>query len=303
MLQINKLNIKENLKKHAKEYISVAIFFIIFIIIYYYLNLFVLSTYLKLFNLVTPGFFNVLVIFLTLSYLLAAGLEYITDNYPFRLLYLISSVWMGVLFISFSVLLIYYLIDLIMPITTLITGIIILTIVIIISIYGIVNAYTINVIKVNVSNNKGAKLKAVQISDVHLGVITGDAYFKKIISKTNSLNPDVVFITGDLFDGNYSYDANTLKLLNAIHAKIYFITGNHEEYTGLDKVKELLKETKVIWLRNELVRYKGMNIIGLDDTRDKSNVGIMLSNISKKHDLKSSFNILLNHRPIGWKSA
>jgi len=291
-------------KSNLKEYLGFAVFFLVFLIIYYFLNLFVLSQYFKLFNLKPSLGFDILLIILTLSYILAAALESYSDNYLFRKIYLVASVWMGILFISFVVLLIYYILDMFIPITKLLTGIIIALAAILISLYGIINAYTLTVTKVNVHNNKGAKLKVVQVSDVHLGIIIGDNYLKQIVSKINAIHPDVVLLTGDLIDGRYSYDVNTFKLLDNIHADIYFVSGNHEDYAGIAKVEGLLKNTKVNWLHNELINYKGINIIGLDDTRNKHNVGIMLSKLNKvHHGFSNKFTLLMNHRPIGWKDA
>jgi hypothetical protein len=112
-----------------------------------------------------------------------------------------------------------------------------------------------------------------------------------------------VLITGDLVDGRFHYDDNAFMVLNDLHAPVYFSSGNHEYYTGLSIVQELLNNTKVRWLHNELVEYKGLYIIGLDDTRNKHNVGMMLKKISMKHNLSKKYTILMNHRPIGWRDA
>ncbi len=294
-----------NIKTHLKEYLTLITFFTIFLIVYYFLNLFVLSQFAKLLNIPMSTGFHIVLFILTISYIFAASLESYADNYFFRQLYTLASVWMGMLFISFIILLIYKLLNLIIPITMPITGIIILIIVIVVTIYGIINAYTLRIKEITVSTKKDVELKIVQISDLHLGAITKDKYLIKIIAKINNIKPDIVLITGDMIDGRYKYDINTFKLLNKINAEIYFSSGNHEEYAGIDMVKGLLKHTKIKWLRNELIRTKNINIIGLDDTRNKNNIREMLARITTKHNYKTNkkFTILMNHRPIGWKDA
>jgi hypothetical protein len=123
------------------------------------------------------------------------------------------------------------------------------------------------------------------------------------VKQINSANPDVVLITGDLLDGRYHYDKDILLPLNDINATVYFSSGNHDDYANLTLLSSLLKDTKVKWLRNELVEYKGMYIVGLDDTRDSKHVGAMLYAMNMEHNFSKKYTVLMNHRPIGWKDA
>jgi len=296
MLHSNKVRLMD-------EYIGFALFFLIFIAIYTLLNYLVLSQLFKLFSLGRGYLFYTLLAIFSLSYLVAAGLEMYSHTKLFKGIYLLASVWMGVLFLLFCALLVYFVINRFVPITTWQTGAAILCIVFIATIYGIINAYMFKVNELNVYTNKNVNLKVVQISDIHLGPINSGIYLKHIVDKVNTLNPDVVVITGDLFDGRYYYDKDILLVLNTIKAPIYFSSGNHDYYTNLSVVKNLLKDTKVIWLRDELVEYKGTYIVGLDDTRDSKNVGAMLYALNMEHNLSTKYTILLNHRPIGWKDA
>jgi uncharacterized protein len=285
------------------EYLGFALFFLIFIAIYILLNYFVLLQFYKLFNIEKNYLFYIILIVLGLSYIVAAGLESYSDNSIFRTTYILASVWMGMLFLSFCALALYHVIDRFVPITTWITGIIIVCIILLATIYSIMHAYSFKIKEMDIYNDKDADIKIVQISDVHLGVINGKSYLKHIVDKINGVHPDVVLITGDLFDGRYHYDKDILHVLNDINASVYFSSGNHDEYTNLSIVKELLKDTKVKWLRNEVAEYKGIYIIGLDDTRDSKNVGARLYALNMSTDLSKKYTILMNHRPIGWKDA
>jgi len=296
MLHSNKVRLMD-------EYLGFALFFIIFIAIYTLLNYFVLSQFFKLFGLEKTYWFYILLVILSLSYIIAAGLESQSGTKLFKGIYVLASVWMGMLFLLFCSLIIYFVINRFVPISTWQTGAMILSIVVIATIYGILNAYTFKVNELNIYTEKNVNLKVVQVSDIHLGPINSGSYLKHIVGKINTLNPDIVLITGDLFDGRYHYDKNILMVLNDINAPVYFSSGNHDDYANLTLVKNLMKGTKVIWLRNELVEYNGTYIIGLDDTRDPKNVGAMLYALNMEHNLSKKYAILMNHRPIGWKDA
>jgi len=296
MLYTNKVNLMD-------EYLGFALFFLIFIAVYTLLNYFVLSQFFKLFSIEKTYWFYILLAVLALSYILAAGLETRSNNGLFRSIYIFAAVWMGVLFLLFCSLLIYFVANKIVPMTAWIAGSALLCIVLLVSIYGIINAYHFKVNEINISTDKNISLRVAQISDVHLGPINSEAYLKRIVDNLNKLDPDVVLITGDLFDGRYHYDKKVLSILNEINATIYFSSGNHDDYANLSVVKELLKDTKVKWLRNELEEYKGAYIIGLDDTRDAKSVGARVYALNMEHNLSKKYTILMNHRPIGWKDA
>ncbi len=78
----------------------------------------------------------------------------------------------------------------------------------------------------------------VQASDIHLGAINRSGFAQKVVNLINSAKPDVVVITGDLFDGAGEDLSHLVEPLNQIQAPlgVYFITGNHETYVGLQKV-------------------------------------------------------------------
>jgi predicted MPP superfamily phosphohydrolase len=88
-------------------------------------------------------------------------------------------------------------------------------------------------------------IKIAQISDLHVGSIVRKRYVKDVVFKTNSLLPDFICLTGDIFDGAVKHLKNEIQPLSNLKAKYakYYITGNHEYYWGaeawLDEVKTL----------------------------------------------------------------
>src|SRR5512147_2195689 len=78
--------------------------------------------------------------------------------------------------------------------------------------------------------------RIVQISDVHIGSLLGHRFAATIAERVNALAPDLVAVTGDLVDGSVARIGDQVEPLGAIRARhgVYFITGNHDYYSGAD---------------------------------------------------------------------
>jgi len=76
----------------------------------------------------------------------------------------------------------------------------------------------------------------VQISDIHVGPTIGQRYVEAIVEAVNRLKPDVVAITGDLVDGSVAELAGHVAPLQRLVSRngSFFVTGNHEYYSGVD---------------------------------------------------------------------
>lgn len=171
------------------------------------------------------------------------------------------------------------------------------------SAWGAWNAYNprIRNITVEIKNLPSAWVdkKAVQISDIHLGHIYGKKFLRNIINKVNSQKPDIVFITGDLFDGMDGELGGLVSPLGKIQAsgEIYFITGNHETYLGVDRSVSALKGTPIKFLDDEMITIDGMQILGISypAPSEKKNLSQTLEKITEFNSQKPS--ILLHHHP------
>ncbi|MDD5396663.1 MAG: metallophosphoesterase [Candidatus Moranbacteria bacterium] len=136
------------------------------------------------------------------------------------------------------------------------------------SAYGVWNAFNPKITSLSVAIDdlpeEWVGKKIVQISDLHLGNIYHADYLTSVVEKINALNPDVVVITGDLFDGSVA-DLNVLlKPIDRINAKVFFVTGNHETFIGLDKVYAAISLTKIIPLRDASKNIGGLQFVGID---------------------------------------
>ncbi len=80
-------------------------------------------------------------------------------------------------------------------------------------------------------------LRIAQISDVHIGPLLHRTHFEGIVDQVMALNADAIFITGDLVDGMVDQIKDLMEPLKRLKAKdgVYFCTGNHEYYSGVDE--------------------------------------------------------------------
>ena len=76
----------------------------------------------------------------------------------------------------------------------------------------------------------------VQLSDIHVGPTIKRGYLDAIVQRVNSLNADVVTITGDLIDGHVERLRSHVAPLGDLRSRhgTYCVTGNHEYYHGVE---------------------------------------------------------------------
>ena len=171
------------------------------------------------------------------------------------------------------------------------------------SLYGIVNAFTPIVKKIQVSIHNLPEVwigrKIVQISDVHLGHIYHYDYMCEVAKKINALEPDAIVITGDLFDGTDGHIDVFIEPLNSLKASkgIFYASGNHETYLGVGKTFEVLGKTKITCLRNEVKVVDGLQFVGIEYPAPNEKISVVKT-IKKIAEFKASEpSVLLWHMP------
>jgi uncharacterized protein len=94
-----------------------------------------------------------------------------------------------------------------------------------------------------------------QISDIHVGPTIKHAYLARIVARVNALGADMVAITGDLVDGRVAdlqRHVQPLASLKSTHGT-FFVTGNHEYYSGAHAWIDELRRLGLTVLMNEHV--------------------------------------------------
>lgn len=100
-----------------------------------------------------------------------------------------------------------------------------------------------------------AGFRIVQISDIHVGPTIKQRYLQAIVDRVNALEPDVVAITGDLVDGSVAELREHVAPLAQLRARhgVFFVTGNHEYYSGVHGWVSELRRLGIRVLHNEHV--------------------------------------------------
>jgi len=97
--------------------------------------------------------------------------------------------------------------------------------------------------------------RIAQISDLHVGPTIKRAYLKRIVDRVNALDADMVAVTGDLVDGSVADLAEHVAPLAELRSRhgSFFVTGNHEYYSGAEPWIAELRRLGVRVLMNEHV--------------------------------------------------
>ena len=139
------------------------------------------------------------------------------------------------------------------------------------TLYGAVNARRIRTRKVkivlpNLPDAWRGRIAAL-VSDIHLGHVNGAGFLARIVEQLQRLKPDIVFMTGDLYDGT-AIDAGPVATpLQKLNAPLgaFFVTGNHEEFRDPSQYLEAVRATGLRVLENESVSVDGLQLVGVPD--------------------------------------
>lgn len=251
---------------------------------------------------------RVLCIVLSFSFIVASLIETKYESIFSKIFYNVSALWTGFLLYIFIAGGTYWVTRYILSYTNISTshvalGKLLLAGAVILSIYGIVHAraITTTTIEISLPNTpiEWIGKKAVWISDAHLGQIYGVSYAQKIVEIIQEIHPDIIFIGGDLFDGSTQFPQQKIQPFSQLHAPwgMYFITGNHEEFSDPLVYIEAAKAVGMRPLMNELLHIHGMQLIGVD-YRDTTQADQFLNILKEMNISKNTPSILLKHVPF-----
>lgn len=97
--------------------------------------------------------------------------------------------------------------------------------------------------------------RIVQLSDLHLGPILDRRFAERVVAQCNALTPDLIAVTGDLVDGSTRRIADEVAPCAQLRARhgVFFVTGNHDHYSGADAWTAHVQQLGLRVLRNQLV--------------------------------------------------
>ena len=250
---------------------------------------------------------------------LVRALERLGSETPVRLLSWAGYVWMGILLLFFSAALLMDLYRLVVHTAGIVLHadlralvpaartlfLLPLVIALLIGGYGLYEARQIRAERIEIGSEKIPKeigrIRIVQISDVHIGVMVRGERLAEILRKVEEEAPDLLLSTGDLVDGQPNSTAEAAVQFGKIRPRLgkFAVTGNHEFYAGLDQSIDFLNKSGFTLLRGEVATVGGaIDLAGVDDpTVRRSGPRGALSDREVLSRGGGRFTILLKHQP------
>jgi len=153
--------------------------------------------------------------------------------------------------------------------------------------------------------------RLIHLSDLHLGPMLGEGFARRLAEQVNALQPDLVAVTGDLVDGEasrYRARAEPLGAMTARHG-VYFVTGNHDHYSGADAWTAVVANLGWRPLRNRRVDVgmpgASFQLAGVDDRQSAlfdGSAGEDLAGVIAGRDPDRAL-VLLAHQPLVFPKA
>jgi predicted MPP superfamily phosphohydrolase len=242
-----------------------------------------------------------------------------------RLLAYAGYGWMGLLFLFFCASLTLDLCRLLLHVTDAATGhdllplflssresfLIASVLAVCIAVYGYFEALHIHTERVVIESPKIpaeiGRIRLVQVSDVHLGLIVREDRLHRIIREINKAKPDLLVSTGDLVDGQINDLSGLVDELRQIKPKYgkFAVTGNHEYYAGIDQALDFTRKAGFTVLDGDTAETAGITIAGVDDPVGRQ---MGMGRPAVEHEFlgtlpASRFIIFLKHRPMVEKGS
>jgi len=224
---------------------------------------------------------------------------------------LVGSILLGTFILLLLSLAVTDLLHLAFRVSPALRGYLTLGLTVLLTTYGVWNAYHFRVKEVTIPIRGLTKeIRAVQLTDIHLGNSRGKKELERIVRITKELQPDIILNTGDLFDSKTHFNGNddVLDPFRTIDVPHYFVFGNHDEQVGLVQVLRRVKESGATLLMNSVAQYNDLQIAGLNNmAADSQSYDIHASNDSTTvQSVMKSLEIdperpllVLHHRPEG----
>ncbi|MET8573863.1 metallophosphoesterase [Streptomyces sp. NPDC005012] len=168
--------------------------------------------------------------------------------------------------------------------------------------YGVLNGPTVKRVTVPLARLPRAAhgFRIAVVSDVHLSPVLGRSFAQRVVDTVNGTQPDLIAVVGDLVDGtvrDLGPAAAPLAGLRARHGA-YFVTGNHEYFSGAEAWVNEVRDLGLRPLENartELAHFDlaGVNDIAGEDEGQGPDFGKALGDRDRSRAV-----VLLSHQPV-----
>lgn len=110
------------------------------------------------------------------------------------------------------------------------------------------------------------------VSDIHLGPVLGRGFAQKVVDTINSTQPDLIAVVGDLVDGSVKDLGPAAAPLAQLRARdgAFFVTGNHEYFSGAEQWVEEVRRLGLVPLENARTELPYFDLAGVNDVAGES---------------------------------
>jgi uncharacterized protein len=145
--------------------------------------------------------------------------------------------------------------------------------------------------------------RIVQLTDLHLDLLTSEARIRRLVAAINELHPDLIVSTGDLVDMQANHISQYASILRKLHARYgcYAVTGNHEAFAGINDALAFTRDAGCTVLSDTGTQIDDLvNLVGVDDPaviRMATQAPPPEADVLKPFE-NGRLTILLKHQPV-----
>ncbi|MDQ1048073.1 metallophosphoesterase [Streptomyces sp. V4I2] len=168
--------------------------------------------------------------------------------------------------------------------------------------YGVLNGPTVKRVTVPLAKLPRAAhgYRIAVVSDIHLGPVLGRGFAQKVVDTINGTQPDLIAVVGDLVDGSVKDlgpAAAPLAGLRARHGS-YFVTGNHEYFSGAEQWIEEVRRLGLRPLENARTELAHFDLAGVNDVsgEDEGQGPDFVKALGDRDTARAC--VLLAHQPV-----
>ncbi|HEU4595986.1 MAG TPA: metallophosphoesterase, partial [Pyrinomonadaceae bacterium] len=143
-------------------------------------------------------------------------------------------------------------------------------------------------------------LRVVHLSDIHHSPFTGREQVERAVEVANSLQPDIIALTGDYISHEREYIEPCAEMLGRLRARrgVYAVMGNHDNWVDAPLITDLFRAEGIRVLLNEGLRFEDRGasfwLAGVDDTM----VGLEDLPLALAGSREDELKLLLAHNPV-----
>ncbi|MGW0929698.1 metallophosphoesterase [Streptomyces sp. NPDC002644] len=168
--------------------------------------------------------------------------------------------------------------------------------------YGVLNGPTVKRVTVPLARLPRAAhgFRIAVVSDVHLSPVLGRSFAQRVVDTINGTQPDLIAVVGDLVDGtvrDLGPAAAPLAGLRARHGA-YFVTGNHEYFSGAEEWVNEVRDLGLRPLENARTEFAHFDLAGVNDIAgEEQGQGPDFGKALGDRDPSRAV-VLLSHQPV-----